>query len=195
MKKKEADLFHWRYLNLFSNSESIPVYRNIAEEYKTDILETEEPEAVELSADTRNYAAEDQILLSKSEEMPEEAAFPDSESFKEEDDYGSSWTASPAAKSKKAVTIFESDESVQERIYSKAEEEGQQYLTRNIIPQISLTERKETPQTVIRSVYIESSKYFDEITSDSDYGIIPRTFDSTFILLSLGKKGKTDNRL
>ena len=317
-EKKTADLFHWRYLNLFSNSESIPVYKNIAEEYEEKILDAEKEREAEKITSAENDTAGDRITsaekgteaeritaadkdiaadeIAASEEpmaaasekridtdkitaaennmvsdtvaddlasVYESAGIPEeAESFQKErtaskneiySDMGKQGvsgelfppaggavsTESPSLaygyepesednliqkkelsrdeaaagssenkmfsaesgasslsmkksaplKSRKAIELFESDTVLQEEIYSRAEEEGQQYLTRNLLPQISLTERKEIPQTVIRSVYIESSKYFDEITAGSDYGIIPRTFDSTFILLFWEKKG------
>ena len=298
-EKKAADLFHWRYLNLFSNSESIPVYKNIAEEYKEEILNKEAEEEIRgdkpsaslgrrndnLSAGIKNAipadissrdqgfpaekktasdipeeksippiqeetketvvdaAAEEyqdeisrfgnrlsgnglDFLETEQPDIPKQKfAAPESASTKslmqripsEADDTAiiqrngaaanntassNSYTGNAAreseeinkkeaslSKSKKAIELFESDTGIQEEIYTRAEEEGQQYLTRNILPQISLSERTEIPQTVIRSVYIESSRYFDEIIADSDYGIIPRTFDSTFILLYWEKKG------
>ncbi len=275
-EKKTADLFHWRYLNLFSNSESIPVYKNIAEAYETDILETEDSELRKekvLSYDIAENSLQVEKALPEEKQKPDtgpytgkeeaseegidntldirketefagalQAASADKRSMEYSKEKNSLYPAaddiymdiretentssesgiepdlpaeknmiseeelptasrdtekkeeaglaeSSAARSKKAFKIFESDTAVQEQIYTKAEEEGQQYLTRNLIPQIALTERTEIPQTVIRSVYIESSKYFNEITSGSDYGIIPRTFDSTFILLFWEKKG------
>ena len=274
-EKKRADLFHWRYLNLFSNSESIPVYKNIAEEYKEDILDKDADTGVseykaertedetdgiekydsvfdemiqqerakqELPADMPypsagapvSEAAEDDYgyeaesadkLMQKAAPVADEAAeiYPEISTdfnIKPKADYPAqkmmssgintgeadnlnktekeliieennllSIKKTDSSKSKKAIELFESDSVLQEEIYSRAVEEGQQYLTRNLLPQIALAERTETPQTVIRSVYIESSKYFDEITGDSDYGIIPRTFDSTFILLFWEKKG------
>ena len=254
-EKKRADLFHWRYLNLFSNSEAIPVYKNIAEEYKEEILDKDADEEffknkTERSASEADRSGEksslsDEMIFQKPEKqdisedlIPPAAGAVSSEapminrdepeaadellkenealSKKESDKYTENISDIPetamakeslmpavtasensyiiskksaSSKSKKAIELFESDSVLQEEIYSKAVEEGQQYLTRNLLPQISLAERTEIPQTVIRSVYIESSKYFDEITADSDYGIIPRTFDSTFILLFWEKKG------
>ena len=205
-EKKDADLFYWRYLNLFSNKESIPVYKNIAEEYEKEILDKDvSAEKIKLTEDKTNSSKniimeselisprkeiqasdKNRIVLSKSSlsSMGKEAA----SSLSKDQDVSSNMESN-VIRSKKALEIFESDAALQERIYSQAEEEGQQYLTRNLLPQITPSKRKENTQTVIRSVYIESTKYFNEIIDNADYGIIPRTFDSTFILLYWEKKG------
>lgn len=319
--KKDADLFYWRYLNLFSNSEAIPVYRNIAEEYEKEILDkdisSEKTAQTDIIRNQREIRPEVSITASEyEEEIPEKTLKPgktdtedseeNTESVSEEEsilnkeavslsegkaaenekrdseppkevlsdssdavtvksisesslsdniserdtlsssrrsaalsseyekkspsdknaeDYGhkdsgdftveraeeevsdvmkkeetdsslnsipppvSDLSETPVLRSKKAVELFESDSALQERIYTRAEEEGQQYLTRNLLPQITTSERKENTQTVIRSVYIESTQYFNEIIKNEDYGIIPRTFDSTFILLYWEKRG------
>lgn len=42
---EETRLFYWRYLNVFGNVERIPVYRNIALEYESSIVEAAPPAA------------------------------------------------------------------------------------------------------------------------------------------------------
>ncbi len=174
-----ANLFYWRYLNLFSNRESIPIYRNITEEYEEEILE-------------RKFSPEPELLMEK-EEAPLQNELSASETdtgYGEQKKAESSPLKSdlPVLRSKSALSVFESDSALQEQVYEKAQQEGQQYLQRNVIPQITLTPRKENTQTVVRSVYIESTRYFEEIIQGRDYGIIPRLFDSSFILLYWEKR-------
>ncbi len=216
MQKEVSDkvnLFYWRYLNLFSNKESIPIYRNIASEYEKEILDEktrDTPAEGGESSEIPENAASDFIRDSIADtgkkdsvkaETAEQAAGKAADLYGSDDKTGSPSTfASPSTsapllpgpsspRSKSALGIFESDTAVQERVYKKAEEEGQQYLTRNVLPQIALTPRKENTQTVVRSVYIESTKYFEDIIRDNEYGVIPRLFDSEFILLYWEKQG------
>ena len=97
--------------------------------------------------------------------------------------------ASSPLRSKKAEGIFGSDPVVQERVYELAREEGQQYLERNVLPQLSTAHREEATQTVVRSVYMESTRYFQQIIQTADYGLIPRLFDSSFILMFWARRG------
>jgi signal transduction histidine kinase len=175
----QNNLFYWRYLNFFSNKESIPIYRNIAREYEEEILDQAGgPEDSELSVMEQLKSAEPSMAR-------DEAAEP---ALNEKQ-------AAPAQRSKAAEGLFESSSLVQERVYQMAQTEGQQALQRNVLPQLIpgssrsgsrdelLADTAAKPQTVVRSVYIESTRYFEEIIRDQEYGIIPRIFDNAFILL------------
>jgi signal transduction histidine kinase len=184
----EANLFYWRYLNLFSNKESIPVYQNIASEYQEEILD-QETETATFDAAEEKYASKestDAFGANETAKAERNASGADADELKEQDFRS---VMKEAVQIPSALKIFEADKAVQERVYSQAEEEGQQYLTRNLLPQLIPAARDEKSKTVIRSVYIESTKYFEDIIKNNDYGIIPRMFDSSFILLYWEKQG------
>ncbi|MDC7223832.1 MAG: HAMP domain-containing sensor histidine kinase [Spirochaetales bacterium] len=206
---EEAHLFYWRYLNFFSGKEAIPVYRSIAEEYSEVIL-SEEPQAkaerslTKKSAEESFYFEEEiqapmeseqappalsemrEELFLADEELPAEQVWEESYGIDEEREiYGA-----PALRSKEAESLFGSDPQVQERVYELAEQEGQVSLRRNVLPQLnSSSPREEETQTVVRSVYIESTRYFEEMIQSAEYGLIPRLFDSTFTLLFWARQG------
>ncbi len=195
-----ANLFYWRYLNFFAGRETIPVYQSIAEEYGSEILSEEPlPEAEEepdmpamapqsamesfsmpIPSDSEEEYAPEAPLSESSDQIAPEALLSDNLSSADE---------FPSLRSKKIEGLFESDPTVQEKVYRMAEEEGQQYLERNVLPQLNADPRQEETQTVVRSVYMESTRYFQEIVSSSEYGIIPRLFDSSFILLFWARQG------
>ena len=69
---EDSRLFYWRYLNVFSNAERIPVYRNIASEYEASIVG---PEATTraVAKDSRKSTASDDsaIAAAQPEVQPE----------------------------------------------------------------------------------------------------------------------------
>ncbi|MBN2050389.1 MAG: hypothetical protein JW760_08110 [Spirochaetales bacterium] len=182
-ERDEVNLFYWRYLNLFSNKESIPIYRNIAGEFTEEILASENAPA--------SSAAPAPQLSESRKSVAEEAPFSDSPAQAVQAYPAAPPEAEDSAESraKSALGVFQADAEVQERIYEKAEEEGIRPLQRNVSPQVTVTPRKETAQTVVRSVYIESTRSFEEIVREGEYGLIPRLFDSAFILLYWERRG------
>ncbi|MDC7219609.1 MAG: HAMP domain-containing sensor histidine kinase [Spirochaetales bacterium] len=171
---EKANLFYWRYMNFFSGEEAIPVYQSIAEEYSEEILAEE-------------------VLA---EDIPNDSSAPPSPAMAEAPAAMSLAEAEPLPQAKstlrtqEAASLFELDEEVQERVYGLAEEEGQVYLKRNVLPQLeTLPETEEETQTVVRSVYMESTRYFEEIVLQGEFGLIPRLFDSTFTLLFWARQG------
>jgi signal transduction histidine kinase len=213
----EADLFHWRYLNFFAGQEPIPVYSSIVDEYQDEILLAAEEEksrrivsapkmesqsmAIPEAEQSEEVFLDDELSMKKeeqemvaSEPVLEPAPAPVESKLSSTEAPASAKSvrpqeSAPAILNKQAAGAFESDELLQDRVYGLAEEEGQQYLQRNVLPTQSLIPREEEPQTVVRSVYMESTRYFEEIIADRDYGIIPRLFDSAFILLFWSKQG------
>lgn len=95
--------------------------------------------------------------------------------------------AKSAARSKAAQSIFETDAKVQKQVYELAAEEGKAPLTRNVNPQISAVDTRESAPA--RSVYVESMRYFSDLVSESDRGIVPRIFDNSFVILYWEKRG------
>ena len=211
-----ANLFYWRYLNLFSNKEPIPIYRNIVKEFTEDILSAEDSagpadvQDVQGTRDTAKKAAEapaaagslapaesplsdespapaDSLASTERAESAERAVPAESPAPVERP----LSTESPAARSRSAMGMFETDSVVQERVYQKAEEEGLQSLQRNVLPRFEAVTGRENPRTVVRSVYVESTRYFNEIITGGEYGLIPRLFDSAFILLYWERQGET----
>ncbi|MDX9802066.1 MAG: HAMP domain-containing sensor histidine kinase [Spirochaetia bacterium] len=191
-----ANLFYWRYLNIFSNRESIPIYQNIASEYEKEILDEQQLSSKEITSSGDDDKGSPAGAGEKNAQLSA-GTVSDKDSEELNSSAEKSMAPSPSLippsekqsmRSKSAMSLFESDSAVQEKVYKKAEEEGQQYLTRNVLPQIALTPRKEKTQTVVRSVYIESTRYFEDIIKESDYGVIPRLFDSAFILLYWEKR-------
>ena len=152
-------------------------------------MEEEAPVAV-----TESFAAEDEAPAMRAAPVPEsldfaDAPIPMAEAPMEEFSAAKSFSAPSAIRSKKAEGLFETDPVVQEQVYDLAAREGQQYLERNVLPQITPEPREEEPQSVVRSVYMESTRYFEEILSQGEYGLIPRLFDSSFILLFWARQG------
>lgn len=246
---EETRKFNWRYMNVFSNAEPIPVYRNIATEYESSIVNAvpapprEEkartqiesltqpaPEALrdnDLSLATNAVAADESAKESidramkatdKSEapqameapitsEAPQSTEAPD---MTEEAPSRQSKPLSfgrvakkalpgaskemPSAKddsatvrSKVAQSIFETDTAVQRQVYELAAEEGKAPLKRKVNPQIDAVNTRESAPA--RSVYIESDRYFRDLVSQSDRGLVPRIFDNAFVLLYWEKRG------
>ena len=206
-----ANLFYWRYLNFFSNSEMVPIYRNIAVAYEEEILKDRdaayEPEvrAAKAASETavpQSGSMADVAAVSADDELfagaAESAAAPEAESDWENERPSPSLQkrseakpSSSLSRSKAAVSLFETNEALQEQVYQQAEKEGQVPLTRNVTPQLSGEEQgKPDAGPSVRSVYIESTRNFEELIKDRDYGLIPRIFDSAFILLYWEKQGE-----
>ena len=203
-----TSLFYWRYLNFFSNNESIPVYRNIAEVYEQEILSSEPRSGFSPVAAA---PASDESAKESAKESADELVSDFAGGFGEADsaiagaDTDGFAPASPSAGSpaamrsaRKAANIFESSPELQDRVYEQAAEEGKQSLQRNVLPRLTLPSQSisDKPAVVdartdpaqarlpeVRSVFIESTRYFQELVSLSDYGLIPRIFDNSFILL------------
>ncbi|MBN2509583.1 MAG: hypothetical protein JXB03_04875, partial [Spirochaetales bacterium] len=161
-----VNLFYWRHLNFFNSSEPIPVYKSIALAYEEEILLSQN--AREESLDEYASADSGSVAMSKKEAAP-----------------------SPSlSRSKAASGIFETNEAVQEEVYRRAEEEGRMPLTRNVLPRLAEDKpADDTNNAGIRSVFIESTQYFNDLIRDQDYGLIPRVFDSAFMLLFWEKQG------
>lgn len=212
---EETRRFNWRYMNVFSNAEPIPVYRNIAAEYESSIVESPpgaaKEEAQAIQADERDLALAAEIpppASADEEAVPKRSgsslfgrsakkAARSADSLPSESAEAvprSSMESAPVAKddaatvrSKVAQSIFETDAAVQRQVYDLAAEEGKEPLKRKVNPQIdSVNTRDSAPA---RSVYIESSKYFRDLVSRSDRGLVPRIFDNSFVLLYWEKRG------
>jgi signal transduction histidine kinase len=198
-----TSVFYWRYLNFFSNNEPIPVYRNIAEVYEEEIL-SRELEAIPMKNQSDQPDQPDQ----REAPVPEvPGPEPELNSIAAESRAARS---APAAigESVEAEEIFDASPEVQARVYEQAAEEGNQPLQRNVLPQLVLPQAnpylddtaesdrgiqagptgEPAPQTVVRSVFIESTRFFQDLISISDYGLIPRIFDNSFILLYYEKR-------
>lgn len=244
---EETRLFYWRYMNVFGNAERIPVYRNIAVEYESSIVEPDlrsiakattsraaetdrdamkETADVPASSATEPVAAEEPTANAVLEaEKPTQSKRSSPSSFglsakkksarAETDD--SSETDSEARESAKSIegpspsasapssapspakddassvrtkvaqSIFETDTAVQKQVYELAAEEGKETLKRNVNPQIDAVNTRDSAPA--RSVYIESDRYFRDLVSQADRGLVPRIFDNSFVLLYWEKRG------
>jgi len=210
----ESNRFHWRYMNFFAGKEAVPVYRNITDEYADVILDEKTrsaPDRMMASADAAPVEAVMAVPDLSEADIPSEDVMPEALMSEEErpepvgEDRAAAPMESPAPapvqsrakapaltsslRSKEAEGLFQTDPEVQERVYDLAASEGQQYLERNVLPQMTVEPREEATQTVVRSVYMESTRYFEEILSEGEYGLIPRLFDSTFMLLFWARRG------
>jgi signal transduction histidine kinase len=225
----ETRKFNWRYMNVFSNAEPIPVYRNIAAEYESSIVEPSPGEAPPVAGKEEGPAiqADERALALAAESSPpaaaeakdspeaaEEAAPPKRSgeslfgrsakkaarsaeplpSGAADAEPRSSVKSAPPAKddaatvrSKVAQSIFDTDTAVQRQVYELAAEEGKEPLKRKVNPQIDAVNTRDSAPA--RSVYIESSKYFRDLVSRSDRGLVPRIFDNSFVLLYWEKRG------
>jgi len=94
---------------------------------------------------------------------------------------------SSAVRSKIAQSIFETNTDVQKQVYELAAKQGNETLKRNVNPQIDAVNTKNSIPA--RSVYIESDRYFRDLVSQSDRGLVPRIFDNSFVLLYWEKRG------
>lgn len=92
-----------------------------------------------------------------------------------------------AVRSNIAQSIFKTDSAVQKQVYALAAEEGKETLTRNVNPQIDASNTRDSAPA--RSVYIESDRYFRDLVSQADRGLVPRIFDNSFVLLYWEKRG------
>ena len=265
-KNEETRLFYWRYLNVFGNTERIPVYRNIASEYESSIVAAkrvaansvdEENTSKQETAVEKEKAPEPAVPIqpaslstadaagapTASGQSPAAPAKSISVNLAEEDSkipavstrYAMEQTApeqstpgqtesapastrsssSPLAKSmltksmpagtvqenvkpavpsdssalrsKVAQSIFETDTAVQQQVYELAAEQGKETLKRNVNPQIDAVNTKDSVPA--RSVYIESDRYFRDLVSQGERGLVPRIFDNSFVLLYWEKRG------
>ncbi len=212
---EETRRFNWRYMNVFSNAEPIPVYRNIAAEYESSIVEPAPAAAKDvvqaIQADERDLALtmeEAPSMVAKESSTPkrsgsslfgrsakkaaraEESLPPESAEAESRSPMESAPVARDDAatvRSKVAQSIFETDTAVQRQVYDLAAEEGKEPLKRKVNPQIDAVNTRES--TPARSVYIESSKYFRDLVSGSDRGLVPRIFDNSFVLVYWEKRG------
>ncbi len=177
---KETKLFYWRYLNVFGNVEPIPVYKSIAQEYESSIIGLQQQKAEPSLSESAGAIAE----LSLSD-------FADTADKVEAEPSGAVSATpaerTPAARSKVAQSLFETDTEVQKRVYEKAAEEGKETLTRNVNPVIDTLNTRETLPA--RSVYIETDSYFRDLVADAASGLLPRIFDNEFVLLYWEKRG------
>jgi signal transduction histidine kinase len=109
------------------NEEQTPVYENIAEAYKDDILagtrslSVEEPIGSQAPAEISSLspAASDEVRELKSEEAPGL-------------EMRGKEVAGDKARAQKAVSQFVQSEPVRQRVYDKARQEGQQFAYRNV---------------------------------------------------------------
>jgi len=244
---EETRLFYWRYMNVFGNAERIPVYRNIAVEYESSIVDPDsrgiakaptsrspetERDALKENADalapaTVPSAAEPaaNTVLEAEKPAPAKRSSPSSfglsakkKAVRAETDDGAETEKdaearessksiaepSPSAsapsnapapakddastvRTKVAQSIFETDTAVQKQVYELAAEEGKETLKRNVNPQIDAVNTRDSAPA--RSVYIESDRYFRDLVSQADRGLVPRIFDNSFVLLYWEKRG------
>lgn len=194
---KETKLFYWRYLNVFGNVEPIPVYKSIAQEYETSIVSMQqkkiEPsisESVRAIPELRlsDFADTDyRDESAEAESTTEEAGAREARIPTEPIQRAEKAERAPAARSKVAQSLFETDTEVQKHVYEKAAEEGKETLTRNVNPVIDVLNTRETLPA--RSVYIETDSYFRDLVASADSGLLPRIFDNEFVLLYWEKRG------
>ena len=93
-----------------------------------------------------------------------------------------------SVRSKVAQSLFESDTDLQRQVYDMADEEGKETLKRNVHPKIDAVVSREANRP--RSVIVETSKYFKDLVSQGERGIVPRIFDNTFVLIYWERRGE-----
>ncbi len=189
--EEETRLFYWRYMNVFGNVERIPVYRNIATEYESSIVDAPERQiASAVKSAPEEGAAPDEQYAQAAEPMRESASEMDAIVPKEAEDISRAApreSAKSAVRKKVAQSIFETDTAVQKQVYDLAAEEGKETLKRNVNPQIDAVDTRASAPA--RSVYIESNSYFRDLVARADHGLVPRIFDNSFVLLYWEKRG------
>lgn len=172
---EETRLFYWRYLNVFGNQERIPVYRNIALEYESSIVNVQPPDSggyPERVSAAGELAPQERMVQRTSRIEP-----------------GSELPPVPKknVRAKVAQSIFESDVEVQRQVYELAADEGKETLTRNVAPTIDPVAAGES--IAPRSLFIESDRYFKDLVAQAERGLVPRIFDNSFVLLYWEKRG------
>lgn len=93
-----------------------------------------------------------------------------------------------SVRSKVAQSLFETDVEVQRQVYDLAAEEGKETLKRNVNPKIDAVVSREADRP--RSVILETSRYFKDLVSQGERGIVPRIFDNAFVLIYWERRGE-----
>jgi len=81
-----------------------------------------------------------------------------------------------------AISRFEQDESIKKKVYEEAEKKGQFSLSRTVTPDTEEVNKSEVT-FALKSIFITENLKFNEITEESESGIIPRIIDGRLVLL------------
>ena len=149
------------------NERPIPVYRNIADAYRDEIVNAYRGEIS--GADRDGIAVPETALSLPAGSEKDLSAPPEAELS----------MPAPAA-AQQAMSQFQRNTTVQKKIYEKAKEEGQLTLTRTVSPtNVSQT----ADEFATESIFVSEDLHFDEITKTGDSGLIPRFIENQFRLL------------
>jgi signal transduction histidine kinase len=153
---------------MFEDKISIPVYKNIIEEYKETILNDQMEEAKTKEVNKDNAPLETDNILANEEVKP-----------KDREEIEKTEAIQEQVETQKALTRFKESEPLRKKIYKQAQEQGQQILARNIIlppdNQNSLGEQW--------SFFILESRTFSQIIARNPNGFIPRFIEDKLYLL------------
>jgi len=169
LSESERTFLNWNK-DFFTDQAAIPVYQNIALLYKDEITGRDELAAAD--KDAERFAA------------PQETSDAGKESKSRKEPQSK---MEAAQTEQKALSEFEKDAEVRERVYDQARAKGQQTAPRTVSPSAVLTEEEAPQQEQIDSIFISEPQRFTQITQDRAQGFIPRFIENNMSLIFWAK--------
>ncbi len=159
LSENERAFLNWNR-EFITNQASIPVYQNIALLYKDEI--TGRDEVSRADKDAEHFAAPQETAAAGKEPQSKMEA---------------------AKTEQKALSEFEKNADVRERVYDQARAKGQQTAPRTVAPSAVLTEEEAPQQDQIESIFISQPLRFSQITQGQEHGLIPRIISDSLNLI------------
>jgi signal transduction histidine kinase len=188
LSEREQAFLNWNR-DFFTDRAAIPVYQNIALFYKDDITGRDEILTADKETAGEAFDADMPAAAKKKPAEPTAAPRLDSTAGKASD--ASKPATGKESKSKieetqmeqQALSEFEKNAEVRERLYNQARAKGQQTSQRTVTPSPTLTEEEAPQQMQVDSIFISEPQRFSQITAGRQQGLIPRFIGDSLSLI------------